>query len=63
MRRKKAAEYTLEDIQVIAPENSGRIREYDNQVKKVSDYTSGDAEAVRYALIYTKERCGRKGSF
>ena len=63
MRRKKAAEYTLEDIQVIAPENSGRIREYDNQVKKVSDYTSGDAGAVRYAFIYTKSGAGEKVLF
>ena len=63
MRRKKAAEYTLEDIQVIAPENSGRIREYDNQVKKVSDYTSGDAGAVRYAFIYTKSGAGEQVLF
>ena len=53
MRRKKAAEYTLEDIQVIAPENSGRIR----------DYTSGDAGAVRYAFIYTKSGAGEKVLF
>ena len=53
MRRKK----------VIAPETSGRIREYDNQVKKVSDYTSGDAGAVRYAFIYTKSGAGEKVLF
>lgn len=62
-RRKKAAEYTLEDIQVIAPENSGKIREYENQVKKVCDFTSGKQGAVRYAFIYTKSGAGEKVLF
>ena len=62
-RRKKAAEYTLEDIQVIAPVTSGHIKEYENQVKKVIDYTSGNPEAVRYAFIYTKSGAGEKVLF
>lgn len=62
-RRKKAAEYTLEDIQVIAPVTSGHIKEYEHQVKKVTDYTSGDPGAVRYAFIYTKSGAGEKVLF
>lgn len=62
-RRKKAAEYALEDIQVIAPAASGYIKEYDHQVKKVTDYTSGDPGAVRYAFIYTKSGAGEKVLF
>lgn len=52
-RRKKAVEYALEDIQVIAPEGSGRVKEYDQQVRKVQDFTSGQ-EGKHYALIYQK---------
>lgn len=62
-RRKKAAEYPLEDIQVIAPEHSGRIKDYDHQVKKVSDYTSGNQGAARYAFFYTKSGEGEKVLF
>mgnify|MGYP000140428525 FL=1 len=32
-------------------------------MKKVSDYTSGDAGAVRYAFIYTKSGAGEKVLF
>lgn len=62
-RRKKAAEYLLEDIQLIAPEHSDRLKEFENQVKKIADFTSGDRNAVRYVFIYTKSGTGEKVLF
>lgn len=62
-KRKKTAEYTLEDVQVIAPENSGRIKEFESQVKKVADFTSGKHGQLRYAFIYTKSGVSEKVLF
>lgn len=50
-KRKKAAEYALEEIQLIAPEKAASLRDYDRQVKKVSDFSSGGAAAQKYVLI------------
>lgn len=55
-KRKKAANYSLEEIQVIAPESSDRIKEYDRQVKKTTDFSSGEQGKERYVLI-----CQQKG--
>lgn len=54
-RRKKAAEYSIEDILAIAPEASGKIKDYDSQIKKTTDFSSGRQEARRYAFIYQKQ--------
>lgn len=51
-RRKHAAEYALEEIEIIGPENSEKLREWDGRVKKVEDYTSGQSGKLRYALIH-----------
>lgn len=53
-RRKRLAVYALNDIQAVAPENSGRIKEFDRQVKQTSDYSSGNQSAARYAVIHQK---------
>lgn len=56
-KRRKAAEYALEDIQLIAPLSAASLRDYDRQVKKVSDFSSRRPGAERYALIV--QRSGR----
>ena len=53
-KRKKAAEYALEDIQLIAPVQAASLSGYDRQVKKESDFSSGRPEAEKYALIVQK---------
>lgn len=51
-RRKKAAEYNMEDIQMIAPMTSDSLKEYERQIKKVTDFSSGRSEVRRYAFIH-----------
>lgn len=53
-RRKRAAAYSLNDIQAVAPEGSAKIKEFDRQVKQTLDYSSGNQGAGRYALIHQK---------
>lgn len=54
-RRKKAAEYNMEDIQVIAPVSSGSIKNFERQIKKVTDFSSGEKDKRQYAFIYQKQ--------
>lgn len=51
-RRKHAAEYALEDIEMIGPEHSEPLREWESRVKKTEDFTSGQDGRFRYALIH-----------
>lgn len=53
-RRKKMAEYHMEEIMAIAPEHSEKIQNYERQVKKVTDISSGRHDANRYAFICQK---------
>lgn len=54
-RRKKAADYNMEDIQTIAPITSEKVKDYERQIKKVTDFSSGRTQARRYAIIYQKQ--------
>ena len=54
-RRKQVAVYALEHMELMAPENSGRLKSYENRQMKVSDYSAGDKESQRFVMIYNAE--------
>lgn len=49
-KRKKGYECTMEEIQVIAPADSDKLKNYGN-VSKILDYTSHDGKTKPYAAI------------
>lgn len=51
-RRKKAAEYALENIEVIGPEHAAAVKEWDRRVRQTEDYTSGKPGTDCYVLIH-----------
>lgn len=53
-RRKKAASYTLEQMEIFAPLNSHRLDSYRNRQMKTADYSSGIAAQPerRYMMIW-----------
>lgn len=59
-KRKNMAEYDMADLAAAGPLNSDKIRDYERQIKKTEDYTSGKKDAPKYALIYQKgSQCTR----
>lgn len=53
-RRKHETEYSMEEILAIAPEHSGTIKDLEHRIGKVSDFSSGNPEGRRYALVGQK---------
>ncbi len=53
-RRKKAASYSLEQMEIFAPLNSHRLDSYKNRQMKTADYSSGIAAQPerRYMMIW-----------
>lgn len=50
-KRKKAVEYQLEQMEIMAPVKSHSLDSYNNRIAKTLDFSSGDANANVYALI------------
>lgn len=54
-KRKHMFRTDLDNVEIMAPEKSHRMDSYRNQVGlKIRDYSSGDPNAVRYALFVNK---------
>ena len=53
-RRKKAASYSLEQMEIFAPLNSHRLDSYKNRQMKTADYSSGIAAQPerRYMMVW-----------
>lgn len=62
-RRKKMAEYDLENIQIVAPVHSNKLQEFERKVKTIEDFSSGNADAKRYAMICQKDGSCKKVLF
>lgn len=52
--RKKMAEYTMEDIKLIAPEQAEQVKGYEHGLRKTRDFSSGSRDSRCYALICQK---------
>lgn len=50
-RRKKAAEFALDKMEVMAPKNSHALDSYMGRVAKSFDFTSGSADAKVFVII------------
>lgn len=53
-RRRRAAEYDMADVEVIAPMGSDRMKEFDRQVKSTVDFSSGADGARTYGIIHNR---------
>lgn len=56
-KRKKAASYDINELEILAPENSHALDSFKsaNDVK-TRDFTSGKADAKNYILVFNKEK-------
>ena len=54
-RRKQMAVYALAHMEIMAPENSDRLRSYENRQLKVLDFSAGDKDSRRFVMIYNVE--------
>ena len=55
-KRKRAAGYDMQDLEILAPTGSHALDSYVNgQKTKVEDYTSGKPEQKSYTLVFNKE--------
>lgn len=50
-KRKKAAEYSLDKMEIFAREGSFQLDEFKNRQMTTKDYTSGEKDAVRYIMV------------
>ncbi|MCR5283205.1 MAG: DUF6106 family protein [Lachnospiraceae bacterium] len=54
--RKKLAEYNLDNLELFAPVNSSRVKEYANgKSMKTVDYSSGEPDAAVYAMVISQQ--------
>lgn len=53
-RRKRVFDCDKEDIQMVAPQDSFVLKDYERQGTKVKNYSSGRRDAKVYALVYQK---------
>lgn len=51
-RRKKVMECAMEDIKIVAPEDSYLLKDHSTTNMKIVDASSKDPQAKKYALIY-----------
>ena len=56
-KRKRIAEFPIEELEVIAPENSHALDSYKNKKEiKLKDFTSGDPHKNAYIMVVNKEK-------
>lgn len=56
-KRKRVAEYHVEELEILAPEKSHALDSYRNKRDiKVRDFTSGDPSKKVYAMVMNKEK-------
>lgn len=56
-KRKKVAEYTSAELELLAPENSHALDSYKNKKDmKVRDFTSGDPQKKNYIMVMNKDK-------
>lgn len=56
-KRKKAASYDVNELEILAPEKSHALDSYKNgNGVKLRDFTSGKEDAKNYILIFNKEK-------
>lgn len=56
-KRKKVGSYSMEELEVLAPEKSHALDSYLNRSGvKVKDFSSGDGQTKCYVLVFNKEK-------
>lgn len=56
-KRKKMGSYSVEELEILAPEKSHALDSYLNRGNaKIKDFTSGNAQAKSYILVLNKEK-------
>ncbi len=56
-KRKRIAEYHVEELEILAPEKSHALDSYRNKSGiKVRDFTSGEPDKKAYAMVMNKEK-------
>lgn len=56
-KRKRVAEYHIEELEILAPENSHALDSFRNKKEiKVRDFSSGEQGAKVYTMIMNKEK-------